>query len=91
VGRSLDATERESLVQLAGASGFDPVLDLSDAFDGLDPAALAIGPDDYHPNAEGHAILARRLEAALADLPGVPWTIPINPSRPGTAGGANRR
>jgi lysophospholipase L1-like esterase len=87
VGRSLDATERESLVQLAGASGFDPVLDLSDAFDGLDPAALAIGPDDYHPNAEGHAILARRLEEALADRPGAPWT---QPSRPGSAGGAAR-
>jgi lysophospholipase L1-like esterase len=91
VGRPIDDPGRRSLLELADRAGFDLVVDLSDAFDGLDPASIAVGPDDYHPNAEGHAILARRLEAALADLPGVPWTIPTNPSRPGTAGGANRR
>ena len=51
------------LVALARAAGFTAVVDLSDAYDGLDPAALAIGPDDYHPNADGHARLARRLDA----------------------------
>ncbi len=85
VGRSVSATERQTLVDLAKASGFDPVLDLSDAFDGLSPATLAIGPNDYHPNAQGHAILAQRLEDALANRPGAPWT---QPSRPGSAGGA---
>ena len=51
--------DRARLVDLARAAGFTAVVDLSDAFDGLDPAALAIGPDDFHPNARGHAILAR--------------------------------
>jgi lysophospholipase L1-like esterase len=50
---------------MAKAAGFTRVVDLSDAFDGLDPATLAIGPDDFHPNATGHAILARRLDEAL--------------------------
>lgn len=88
VGRSLSESERRSLVDLAIASGFDPVIDLSDAFDSLDPTLLAIGPDDYHPNAEGHAILARHLEGALANRPGAPWT---QPSRPESAGGAVHR
>ncbi len=43
-----------------------------------EPAALAISPTDYHPNADGHARLARRLEAALAARPEVRrlWTGP---------------
>jgi lysophospholipase L1-like esterase len=91
VGRPIDDTEHRLLLELAHRAGFDRVVDLSDAFDGLDPDSIAVGPNDYHPNAEGHAILARRLEAVLADLPGVPWTIPTDPSRPGSAGGAHRR
>ncbi|QDV38693.1 SGNH/GDSL hydrolase family protein [Tautonia plasticadhaerens] len=91
VGRPIDPRERRSLVGLATVAGFDPIIDLSDAFDGLDPRSIAVGPDDYHPNADGHAILARRLEAALATRPGVPWTDPTESSRPGSAGGATRR
>jgi len=34
-----------------------------------DPAALAIGPNDFHPNADGHARLARRLYEALSRQP----------------------
>ena len=34
-----------------------------------DPADLAIHPSDFHPNAEGHALLARRLAQALWPLP----------------------
>ena len=30
---------------------------------------LAIHPSDFHPNAEGHALLARRLAEALWPLP----------------------
>ena len=73
VGRDDSEGERRTLLRLAREAGFDPIVDLSDAFDGLDPETLAIGPDDYHPNALGHALLADRLEAALADWPGAPW------------------
>jgi lysophospholipase L1-like esterase len=69
VGRSGDATHHRRLVGLARAAGFTAVVDLSDAFDGSDPAALAIHPSDFHPNAEGHALVARRLTEALWPLP----------------------
>jgi lysophospholipase L1-like esterase len=60
---------------VAQAAGFALVADLTDVYDGIDPATLAIGPDDFHPNADGHARLARRLDAALDRLPGRqrPW------------------
>ena len=54
---------------MARAAGFDTVVDASDAYDGLDPARLAVEPDDFHPNPEGHARLARRLDEALGELP----------------------
>jgi lysophospholipase L1-like esterase len=69
VGKPADPAERRRLVELARASGFAAVVDACDAYDGVDPADLAIGPDDFHPNAEGHARIARRLESALADCP----------------------
>ncbi len=69
VGKPIDPGERARLVELARLSGFDAVIDLTDAYDGLGPAELAIAPNDYHPNAEGHARLARGLEAALAARP----------------------
>ena len=71
VGKPTALGDRIRLVALARSAGFDHVVDLSDAFDGLDPSTLAIGPDDFHPNALGHALLARRLEASL-DLGGDP-------------------
>jgi lysophospholipase L1-like esterase len=69
VGKAVEPAERDRLVQLARDSGFDLVLDLTDTFDGLDPAHLAIAPDDYHPNADGHARLAARIGPALAARP----------------------
>ena len=69
VGKPIDPAERARLVKLAAEAGFAIVIDLSDAFDGLDPASLAIAPDDFHPNARGHALLAKRLEAALRAHP----------------------
>ncbi len=69
VGRPADSGERRRLVELARRSGFTAVFDLSDSFDGLEAADLAIAPDDYHPNAGGHARLARRIEAALEARP----------------------
>ena len=69
VGRVVDPAEHRRLLDLARAAGFTAVVDVSDAFDGFDPADLAIHPSDFHPNAEGHALLARRLAEALWPLP----------------------
>jgi GDSL-like Lipase/Acylhydrolase family len=68
VGKPTPPADRNRLVELARSAGFSKVVDLSDAFDGLDPAELAIGPDDFHPNALGHARLAERLDEALREL-----------------------
>ena len=69
MGRSSDLGAHRTLLATARAAGFSRVLDASDAYDGLDPARLAVEPDDFHPNAEGHARLAHRLDGALAALP----------------------
>jgi lysophospholipase L1-like esterase len=75
VGKAAEPDERERMVASALDAGFTPVVDLTNAYDGIDPATLAIGRDDFHPNAEGHARLARRLEAALEHR--------LAPGRPG--------
>ncbi len=69
VGKPIDPKERRTLIKLAHTAGFRIVIDLSDTFDGLDPAALAIAPNDFHPNARGHALLAKKLESALRSRP----------------------
>jgi lysophospholipase L1-like esterase len=69
VNRAVEPDGQRRLLDLARAAGFTAVVDVSDAFDGLDPAALAIHPIDFHPNAEGHALLAGRLAEALWPLP----------------------
>jgi hypothetical protein len=66
VGKPVDPAERYRLVDLARASGFTKVIDACDAYDGADPRDLAVAPDDFHPNAEGHARIARALLPALA-------------------------
>ena len=66
VGKPVEASQRRDLCGLARAAGFDVVVDAGDAFDGADPRALAVAPNDFHPNADGHARLARALEPALA-------------------------
>jgi lysophospholipase L1-like esterase len=65
VGRPVDPAEHRRLVELARDSGFTAVVDVSDAFDTSDPADLVIHPSDFHPNAEGHAILSRRIAESL--------------------------
>jgi GDSL-like Lipase/Acylhydrolase family len=65
VGKPTPQVDRDRLIKIAKSAGFAHIIDLSDAFDGLDPTTLAIGPDDFHPNAAGHALLARRLDDAL--------------------------
>jgi hypothetical protein len=69
VARVVEPDDHQRLVDLARAAGFSVVVDISDAFDGVDPADLAIHPSDFHPNAEGHALLAHRLNQALWPLP----------------------
>jgi hypothetical protein len=57
-------------------------VDISDDFDGCDPATLAIHPSDFHPNAEGRARLARRLAEALWPLSALgPLRGPNGPGR----------
>jgi lysophospholipase L1-like esterase len=69
VGRPNDLEDQQVVLQTARAAGLRRVIDVTDAYDGIDPARLAVAPSDFHPNAAGHARLARRLDAALRDLP----------------------
>jgi hypothetical protein len=69
VGRKSDAALQRALVKTARDAGFSHVVDVTDTYLGQDTAGLAVNPDDFHPNARGHARLARRLESALGELP----------------------
>ncbi len=69
VGRRGDAENKPALIETARSAGFTRVIDLTDAFDGLDPARLTVDRDDFHPNAAGHARLAERLDEAIKTLP----------------------
>lgn len=69
VGKPADPAEKRALMDLARRSGFAAVVDVSDAYAGADPAALAVSAKDFHPNAEGHARIAHALDAALGALP----------------------
>jgi len=51
--------------QVALAGGAAQVVDLAPAFAGEVPPTLWVSPDDAHPNARGHAIIARGLFDAL--------------------------
>jgi len=66
VGKPADPADRRVLLGLARAAGFAAVVDASAAYDGADPRDLAVSPHDFHPNAEGHARVARLLAPALA-------------------------
>ena len=79
VGKPIARADRERLVELAKRSGFAIVADLSDGFDGLDPADLAVAPNDFHPNARGHRILADRIDATLSREPS--WRARLEGSR----------
>jgi hypothetical protein len=81
VGKLADPVERQGLVALARSAGFDAVVDACDAYAGADATELAIAPNDFHPNAEGHARIARALLPALAT-----WTEQENEREPGRGG-----
>jgi lysophospholipase L1-like esterase len=69
VGKTADPDEVQRLIAIAREAGFSAVVDLSDTYDGIEPSTLAVGPNDYHPNVKGHAMLAQRLNAALQRQP----------------------
>jgi hypothetical protein len=60
----LQAAERDHLASVAAAAGFI-VLDLSDAYQNQDEAALVVAYWDKHPNAHAHRLIAERLYQAL--------------------------
>ncbi|NNE43511.1 MAG: hypothetical protein HKN12_04840, partial [Gemmatimonadetes bacterium] len=59
-GRTPDPALIDDQVRLAKESGFI-TWDLRDVYDGHDPETLQIAPWDWHPNPEGHRIIADRL------------------------------
>jgi hypothetical protein len=69
VGRPGDAAEHRALKDAARAAGLSRIVDVTDAYDGIDPAGLAVDADDFHPNALGHERLAKRLDAEMSELP----------------------
>jgi GDSL-like Lipase/Acylhydrolase family len=69
VGKPIDPEERVKLVETARSAGFDAIIDVADAYGAGNPHSLAVSPHDFHPNAEGHARIARALEAALVEQP----------------------
>ncbi len=90
VGREGDAAERSRLIDLARSVGFTTTLDASNAYAGIDPGELAIGPDDYHPNARGHKLLAKRIETLVLEDPIACELLPIEARSTRREGGSKR-
>ena len=91
--RPSDPAVHRALLESARAAGFNQVVDASDAYDGLDPGGLAVERDDFHPNPEGHARLARRLDATLSELPEfrpIRGRVPADPSGRGSGHALHR-
>jgi hypothetical protein len=62
------SADRAALFNAAQRAGFT-IIDLSGVYDGRNPATLRVEEADYHPNAEGHRLVAQRLFDALVALP----------------------
>jgi hypothetical protein len=69
VGRSNDEPGNHDLKKTAQDAGFTRIVDVTNAYDGLDSASLAVDTDDFHPNAAAHERLAKRLDGSLSALP----------------------
>lgn len=67
VGKPPSRWDVSRLMALAKSSGFSEALDVTDGYGEADHSALRISPSDYHPNAEGHTLLAKALIAAFSD------------------------
>ena len=61
------------LVESESARRGLPVTSTFDEFSGADQLALRLSFIDPHPNAEGHAIMAKALAKGLSDLPDSCW------------------
>ena len=75
VGRVVEPAEHRRLLDLARAAGFTAVVDISDAFDGFDPADLGDPPQRLPPQRRGPRPAgppARRGAVATARAPAAP-------------------
>jgi hypothetical protein len=54
----------------ARAAGFT-VIDMADVYAGHSEADLSLSETDFHPNAQGHSVIAERLYTELLRIPGV--------------------
>jgi len=87
VGKPAEAMEVRHLTEMAQRARFHSILDLSDTYRNLPPASLAVGPNDYHPNAKGHEMLAMRLHAAFSEQLASCWSLALSRSaKPGGDG-----
>ena len=59
--------ERDRVLRLARGAGFDALFDLSGVYDGRDRSALQVAPWDFHPNADGHRLIAARFRRLLEE------------------------
>jgi hypothetical protein len=91
IGRPNDGPDQRALIKTARGSGLSRVVDLTDAYDGLDPARLAVDSADFHPNGLAHERLAERLDSALSGLPELrPMWAPLAAPAPDRDPGASR-
>lgn len=75
-----DGHNRDVQLALAKELGY-LVLDINDAFDGVDLKTVQIGPWDQHPNELGAKLLAERMtEEILANLDGLGIKTPSTPA-----------
>jgi hypothetical protein len=68
IAERVPQSDVDTIVGLAREAGF-AVVDLQGLYDGLDHDDVRVGEWDNHPNAEGHALIARRLFEALRTRP----------------------
>ena len=61
----------ELIQSLASRNGID-VIDISGAFDDLEPSQFRVSEQDKHPSALGHRALFEELQSALVDRGGLP-------------------
>jgi hypothetical protein len=69
-GRTPEPALIDEQIDAATAAGF-VIIDLRDVYEGHDPKSLQVAPWDWHPNPEGHRIIAERLHRELRARPGV--------------------
>lgn len=56
----------EELIPLAQQAGL-PIVDMTDVYEGYDRKSLYVAEWDYHPNAQGHRLIAERLHQVLRE------------------------